>query len=85
MEDARTKEKGTKRRREALCVRDNKLQAIQELETAVATRTAAPTQAHSNEAMQTRHGLISPPVVDPNTALKVNRGIGYHNKCFDSE
>ena len=44
-----------------------------------------PTQAHSNGAMQTRHGLISPPVVDPSTALKLNRGIGHHSKCFDSE
>ena len=85
MEDARKKEKGTRRRGNALCVRDSKLQATQELKTAIATPTAAPTQAHSNGAMQTRHGLVSPPVVDPNKTLRLNRGIGHHSKCFDSE
>ena len=86
MEAARTKEKGTKRRVEALCVPFNsKLQAIQELKTAAATPTAAPTQAHNNGAMQARHGLISLPVVDPNTAPELNRGFEHHSKCFDSE
>ena len=85
MEDASTKQKGTKRRGEALCVQDSRLQAIQEHKTATATPIAAPTQAHSNEAMQTRHGQCSSPVVNPNKALSLNRGTGHHSKCIDSE